>query len=325
MLSITRGKVAAPQRVVIYGPEGIGKTSLAAQFPNPLFIDTEGSTTHMDVARTPTPTSWTMLLQMVSEIQRNPQGFHTLVIDTADWAERMAIAHLCAKHNCDGIEGMGYGKGYVYLAEDFGRLLDALNQVPMHVVLTAHAQTRKFELPEETGAYDRWELKLAKKTAPMVKEWADMVLFCNYQIFVETDEKTKRHKADGGKRVMHTQHHPCWDAKNRHELASPLPLDYASIAHCFPVPQVQAPAPAAPVATSPAPATAPTRPELVQLRGLMEQAGVSDPDLIAVIATRGYFPATMQVDNLPADFINKMLLPHWEQVKNAIKESNHVE
>ena len=43
---------------------------------------------------------------------------------------------------------------------------------------------RKFEQPDELGAYDRWELKLDKNTAPLVKEWADMVLFANYKTVV---------------------------------------------------------------------------------------------------------------------------------------------
>lgn len=41
---ITRGLIVKPQKVVVYGPEGIGKTTFAADFPDPLFIDTEGST-----------------------------------------------------------------------------------------------------------------------------------------------------------------------------------------------------------------------------------------------------------------------------------------
>ena len=61
-LNITKGVVKKAQKCVIYGPEGIGKSTFAAQFPEPLFIDTEGSTNHMDVMRLPKPSSWTMLM-----------------------------------------------------------------------------------------------------------------------------------------------------------------------------------------------------------------------------------------------------------------------
>ena len=55
--TITTGKVETAKKVVIYGPEGIGKSTLAARFPQPLFIDTEGSTKELDVARLPAPTA----------------------------------------------------------------------------------------------------------------------------------------------------------------------------------------------------------------------------------------------------------------------------
>mgnify|MGYP000611029209 CR=1 FL=1 len=104
----------------------------------------------------------------------------------------------------------------------------------IHVVMTAHAKMRKFEQPDELGAYDRWEMKLTKQTAPMVKEWADMVLFANYKTFVVNVDgqgaQKGKNKAQGGRRVMFTTHHPCWDAKNRYGLPEELPFDYGEIA-----------------------------------------------------------------------------------------------
>jgi len=92
---------------------------------------------------------------------------------------------------------------------------------------------RKFEQPDEMGAYDRWEMKLTKKDAPLLKEWADMVLFCNYKTDVITDQATKSKKATGGSRVMYAAHHPCWDAKNRYELPDSMPMSFDEIAHLF--------------------------------------------------------------------------------------------
>lgn len=243
-MQINRGIVKGPQKVVLYGPEGIGKSSLAAMFPNAVFIDTEGSTKHMDVARTPNPSSWTMLMEQVNYFKANPTICDTLIIDTADWAERLCISDICARYNKDGIEEFGYGKGYVYLEEEFGRFLNSLSDLisrGINVVLTAHAQTRKFEQPDEMGAYDRWEFKLEKKTAPLVKEWADMVLFVNYKTFVVNSKSDGKgsNKAQGGKRVIYTTHHVCWDAKNRHGLPIELTFDspengYSQIARCIP-------------------------------------------------------------------------------------------
>lgn len=236
-MKITKGKIQKAKKVVVYGPEGIGKSTFAARFPDPVFIDTEGSTSAMDVARLPRPTSWNKLLEEVDYIRNHPDVCRTLVVDTIDWAEQLCVDHICSIHNKKGIEDFGYGNGYVYTKEEFGRFLNRLSdviEVGVNIVLTAHAQLRKFEQPDELGAYDRWELKLGKKTqsqtSPLVKEWADMLLFCNYKTYsVATDKDGKKHKAQGGKRVMYTSHHPCWDAKNRYGLPEMCDFDYQVI------------------------------------------------------------------------------------------------
>lgn len=300
-MNITRGIQPKPLKVVVYGPEGIGKSTFASLFPDPLFIDTEGSTARMDVARTETPTSLAMLTQLLTEIRDNPPGCRTLIIDTIDWAERLCIQAVCAKNNKAGIEDFGYGKGYTYVYEETGRILNLLNEIwerGMHIVLTAHAAIRKFEQPDEMGAYDRWELKLINapkcNSCAMVKEWADMVLFANYKTFaVAADKEGRKMKARGGERVMYTSHDPCWDAKNRFGLAPELPFDFGQIAHVFgnqpatvsntetvqPPVQTQpaqiAPPPA-PVSPEPAPAPVPDTPPT--LADLEDFEPIFDPE-----------------------------------------------
>lgn len=235
-MEITRGRRPGAKKILIYGPEGIGKTTFAASFPDPVFIDTEGSTKEYDVARLPDPSSWTMLKEAVRYTAQHPECCRTLVIDTMDWAERMAIQAVLDEHKKAGIEDFGYGNGYRYVYEKCGDLLNLLNDVVaagINVVLTAHASLRKFEQPDERGSYDRYALKLidSPKTsiAASVKEWADMVLFANYKTEVVVDSKTKKAKAEGGRRVMYTSHHPCWDAKNRYGLPEELPFTYEVI------------------------------------------------------------------------------------------------
>lgn len=267
-VKISGGVVRKRQKVVIYGPEGVGKSTLAANFPKPLFIDTEGSTGNLNVNRfEDKPTSWTMLINYIEYVKQNPQICDTLVIDTMDWAERLCVEDVLSTHGKKGIEDFGYGNGYVYVAEAIGRFLNLLQELIdkdiCNVVLNCHSHLKKFEQPEEAGSYDRYELKLGKKTgsqtAPLVKEWADMILFCNYETYaVAADKDGKKFKAQGGQRVMYTTHHPCWDAKNRAGLPPKLPLEYAQIAHVIEhTAAVSAqPAPAAPVrVTESAPVT----------------------------------------------------------------------
>lgn len=264
-MQITKGKRARAQKVVVYGPEGIGKSTFAAQFPEPLFIDTEGSTDNMDVSRLDKPSSYTMLKNEIAWVKANPTVCKTLVIDTIDWAESLVIADVCAQHGKKGIEDFGWGNGYTYTKEEMGRLLNLLSELVdlgINVVLTAHAQMRKFEQPDEMGSYDRWELKLGKKTssqtAPLVKEWADMVLFANYKTVVMTANNGKK-KATGGQRVLYTNHHPAWDAKNRHGLPEELPFDYAGIAHIFNQATVQPQSEPEQTAAAPTPQTTPAQ------------------------------------------------------------------
>lgn len=236
-MDIIKGRIATAIKTVIYGPEGIGKSTFAAQFPDPLFIDTEGSTVHMDVKRLPRPGLWVELLNEVEYVRQNPGCCKTLVLDTADWAETLCSEYMCARDQKTGIEDYGYGKGYKYVFEEFGRLLNALEQVRetgTNIVICCHAAIRKFEQPDELGAYDRWGLKLTDapkaSIAGMVKEWADMVIFANYKtIVVNVDGKgaTKgKNKVQGGKRMMYTTHHSCWDAKNRFGLPEEAEFSY---------------------------------------------------------------------------------------------------
>ena len=343
-MEITRGIIPKAQKVVLYGPEGIGKSTFAAQFPEVVFIDTEGSTAGMDVARLPEPKSWPMLLEEVRYIRDTPGACQSLAIDTADWAEKLAIQYICDKSQKSGIEDWGYGKGYTYLAEAFGELLRLLQEVVdrgVHVVITAHAKITKFEQPDEMGAYDRWELKLTRQVSPMVKEWADMVLFANYKTFSVMTEEKKR-KAQGGKRVLYTTHNPCWDGKNRHGLPDELPFEFASIGKALKgnVPE-PAPAPNPPekkiqqavkeiekMVEEEPPAAAASAPPPEQdfdaaglpdaLVQLMRENEVTPYEIQLAVSQRGYFPIDMPVREYPEDFIQGVLIGAWKDVFSMI-------
>lgn len=241
MFEINTGVVKTPLKVIIYGTEGVGKTTLASKFPKPLFIDAENGSGALNVARYPYPTSWQMLMSEVQEFLNNPQGYKTLVIDSIDWAEAKAIEMICAGMKVNGIEDIGWSKGYTYLNEEMGRLLNLLTEVinrGVNVVLIAHMVIRTITKPEETGSYDCYELKLKQakngNNCQLVKEWADLILFCNYREFLVADKTTGKKKATGGKeRIMYTEHAATWDAKNRFGLPEVLPLDFEPIAHLF--------------------------------------------------------------------------------------------
>lgn len=305
MLQINSGIINKPLKVVIYGSEGVGKSTLAAQFPNPLFIDTEGSTTFMDVRRVNKPKNYAELVRIIKEVAAKPSVCKTLVLDTADWAEQLCMADVCNKYKKKGIEDFGYGKGYTYLAEEFAGILSACDEVidaRVHVVITAHAKMRKFEQPDELGAYDRWEMKLSKQAAPLLKEWCDMLLFCNYQTYVVSTENDTK-KAQGGKRVMFTSHHPCWDAKNRHNLPEVLDLDFKSIAHLF-------------GDFTPSPAKKP----IDTLLELMEENEITEEQIRKVVTDKGHFSLETPIEKYGDKFITGWLLKYWPQIVKMINK-----
>lgn len=331
-MNISGGIIPGAKKVVLYGPEGIGKTTFAAQFPAPVFIDTEGGTKTMDVQRFDAPKKWEDVLEAVKYVEKDPGICKTLVVDTADWGEMLCSKYTCDKGGVKGIEDFGYGKGYVYLAENFKELLvelDKLIALGINVVVTAHAKMRKFEQPDEMGAYDRWEMKLTKQVAPMLKEWGDMVLFANYKTFVIEDDKTKSKKAQGGKRVMYTTHNPCWDAKNRYGLDECLTFSYDEIRKVIEdapatrsnKKEEKAPAPVTEEKKAdPAPADPAESPELVKLRELMEKDGISEDRLLHAVFTKSQDFTPCELSGLEPAFIQQSLIDKWDKfVKYARK------
>ena len=344
---ITGGVMPAPLRVVLYGVEGIGKSSFAARFPQPVFIDTEGGTGRLDVRRLPAPDSWQMLLDEAAAAADGQVPCRTLVLDTADWAEKLCMAGVCARFKVKGIEDIGYGKGYTYVKEEFARLLDTLEKViasGRHVVVVAHAVVAKFEQPDAVGSYDRWGMKTSKQVAPLLREWCDMLLFANYKTVVEKSGSgpSAKNKASGARRVLYTTHNACWDAKNRFGLPDEVPFDYESIRAIVdgstlpagaarPAP---APKPAPKAAPKPAPALTAQMDAARQsiaaaldalgwppaLRDLAAADGIDDEMLRHGVFQRGCLPEDMPVKDYPADFIEN-LVDKWPQWAAFIKEN----
>lgn len=265
-LQITKGVQKSAIRGVIYGVEGIGKTTLGAQLPDTLILDIEDGSKQLDVARVRLDHA-TRVSEAIRDLVRDPQGFRTILIDTADWLERLVAENLLQRYAVKSIEDVagGYGKGYTILREDFDRILtltDGLIEQGIHVVFIAHSTVKKISPPDQTDGFDRYELKVSKQVAPLLKEWADLVLFCNFQIQM-VEGTDGRIKATGGTdRVIHTTRTAAWDAKNRFGLRPQLPMHIDSIRHLFEV----APAPAVPSK----PATPPPAPEVKnQLAGIL--------------------------------------------------------
>lgn len=232
LASIERGKRDKPFCVLVYGPEGVGKSTFAAGAPDPCFIGEAGGTDHLDVARFPSPKKWEDVGEALSVLEGDDHGFKTAVIDTLDYIEPLSWEYLCRQHNPKkkSIEDFGYGKGYLSAMEEFrvllGRLEGLLETRRMNVVLLAHAHVRTFRNPAGDD-YDHYELRMHAKTAEILRAWPKAVLFANYRVYTNKSDNDKRIRGvSDGSRVLHCNPNPAWHAKNRYDLPDEMPLSW---------------------------------------------------------------------------------------------------
>jgi hypothetical protein len=242
MQQIQRGRTQAPPRIMVYGTEGIGKSTLAANAPQPIFIPTEDGLNEIDCAKFPLARSFDDVQGALQELYSEAHDYQTVVIDSLDWLERLVWDELCRQYGVVSVEKVdgGYGKGYTHALSLWRRLIDRLAALHtgrgMAVILTAHAKVEKFEDPE-SSPYDRYSPRLHKHACAVVTEWCDAVLFATRKIRTQTEEagfnrkRTTAHAIgkEGGERILRTVGGPSCVAKNRYSLPDELPLHWPTL------------------------------------------------------------------------------------------------
>jgi hypothetical protein len=206
-------------------------------------LDIEGGTAHLDVDRVAID-SWKQLGECIAEVAKT--DYRTVVIDSADWAERLAVEDLLAANKKQSVEDFGFGKGWIMTAEKVSRFLGALDRLidaGKNVVVIAHSKVQRVEPPDILAAYDRYELKLSKQSSPLVKEWADELWFFRFKTKAVTNDGGKAKGIGGKERVIFTTHSAAYDAKTRSGLPDEIPMEWDAVAHLFqPIAKPKAPA-----------------------------------------------------------------------------------
>ncbi len=226
MSAVTRGRIRSALFVILFGTEGIGKSTFGACAPEPIFLCSEKGTDELDVARLPTPLTWQDVLDAVDMLTNDAHKFLSLVIDTLDWIEPMLWAHICQRDGKENIEAYGFGKGYEVALVEWRILIARLGELQakrkMNVIVLAHHHVKPFKNP--SGAdYERFEMKLHHKAAALWREASEATLFACLETFVtEKDGRTKA--VSTGRHVAYTTKTAAFDAKNRYSLPACIDL-----------------------------------------------------------------------------------------------------
>ncbi len=253
---IHRGKEPLPPRLVLYGTEGVGKSTFGSQAPSPIFIQTEDGLSEIACDKFPVATTFDEVITALTALHAEQHEYQSVVIDSLDWLERLIFDDLCRQFNVTSIEKVdgGYAKGYTHALAHWRQLLGLLNRLRiergMLVIGIAHAKIEKFEDPEATG-YDRYSPRLHKHACGLVCEWADAVLFATRKIRVQSEDAGFNRKRgiahalgkDGGERVLRTIGGPSCVAKNRFSLPEELPLSFAAFVAALSQPNPSQPSP----------------------------------------------------------------------------------
>jgi hypothetical protein len=227
-----------PSRLVIYGTEGIGKSSFGAAAPKPVFVLTQNETgllTLLDAGRVP-PTphfpeimTWSELLDAIGVLNDQTHDFKTLVVDTLNGAERLCHQHVCRRDYGGrwGRDGFtSFNQGFEVALADWQEFLQRLDRLRatkrMGIIALAHSRIATYRNPEGAD-YDRFVPDLHAKTWALTHKWSDAVLFLNYETYVDSDRADLKGKGKGGsRRKLYTQRTAAFDAKNRHGLPAEI-------------------------------------------------------------------------------------------------------
>lgn len=229
--NVRSGRIDTPRRVVIYGVEGVGKSTFAANAPSPIFLCAEDGTCHLDVHRL-APTSWDDVLEALRCLRMEKHDYKTLVIDSLDWVEPLVWRHICQRDNKKDIEDYGWSKGYTVAMDEWRLFVHVLESIQyksnMHIVCIAHCGVRSFKNPMGED-YDRYEMSLHRSASAFFRQWAEDVLFARYEEYgYKVGKATRARGVDTGRRVLMTQHSAAYDAKTHHALPAELDLSWSA-------------------------------------------------------------------------------------------------
>lgn len=255
LAKVTKGRLRSPNTIVIYGPEGVGKSTLALSAPDVIMFDVEDGSSEIETRRYPftdhpkkghVPPTYQSVLDAIEDLTASDHAYKTLVMDSADRLESLIWRHMLARDSEPGvrnpknqtltsIEDYGFGKGYVQAVEEWRSLASRLDRLryarDMDIVIVGHAHVKPFKNPEGDD-YDRYQLRIDPRAASFLKEWAKVTAFMSFE---DTADKVpgagKHSRSKGfstGRRLLRTSRSAAVDAKSRLALPDEVEVDIAN-------------------------------------------------------------------------------------------------
>jgi hypothetical protein len=229
--SVKRSGELKPTIDLIYAPQGMGKTTLAAGAPDPIFLQTEDGLGVLEVPTFGLLRSYGDVIGAIEALATQTHDYRTAVLDSAGWLEPLIWDETCRVNNWADIEAPGFGKGPIAAANVWRVVLDGLSYLRNHrnmgVIILAHSEVKKQEPPDGED-YDRYQPKLHQRATAMLQEYADDVLFINTRVSitrsVPKDAKSRGIATGGNQRYVYTNLKPTHMAKNRWTMPDMIPL-----------------------------------------------------------------------------------------------------
>lgn len=252
LAKVQLARLRSPNQFILYGPEGVGKTTLACSAPGAILFDVEDGSSEIETRRYPftdhpakghVPPDYPAILAAIDDLATTEHDYKTLVIDSADRLESLIWKFMLARDSepsarnpknqvLTSIEDYGFGKGYVQAVEEWRALavkLDRLRYAKgMDIVIVGHAQVKMFKNPEGDD-YDRYQLRINPQAANFLKEWAKVTAFMCFEDGAGKapgSGKTGRSKGfSTGRRLLRTSRSAAVDAKSRLSLPDEVEVD----------------------------------------------------------------------------------------------------
>lgn len=200
--------------ILLYGQPKVGKSTLASQMDNPLFLATEAGLNSLEVFQVPIK-SWPEFLEVCAEIDKGNHQFKTIIIDTITNLFKFCSAYICEKNGIAHESELGYGKGWHLVREEFFRAITKLSLLPLGLVFICHADI--LEIKTRTVTINRQVPNLSKQAYELITTMSDFIFMC------DIDET-------GLERFIKTKPSETWVAGDRTgKLPQVLPMNFVEI------------------------------------------------------------------------------------------------